>query len=155
MSRSGGASQTGERVRDAHTGGAAPRRLRNRSGRRAYRFPRFSYHLRFAVAVPMHAMSMRPSPLKSAAVQPAAAMPPSSSVDRDHVAPVARVDPNAVRPTALADDDLVDAVAIEIGGDERVAVDDRGVDHLSREYSPMSRGDTPRARCHATARSQR
>src|SRR5437763_208191 len=45
---------------------------------------RFSYHFRFAVAVPMHTTSIRRSPFKSAAAQPAPAMPPSSMTDLSH-----------------------------------------------------------------------
>src|SRR5580704_309107 len=40
---------------------------------------RFSYHFKFAVEVPMQAMSKRPSPLRSPTAQPAPAIPPSSS----------------------------------------------------------------------------
>src|SRR5271165_517751 len=39
---------------------------------------RFSYHFKFAVDVPMHAMSSRPSPFKSLTAHPAPAIPPSS-----------------------------------------------------------------------------
>jgi len=47
-----------------------------------YFFPTFSYHFRFAVAVPMHTTSTRLSALRSAAAQPAAAIDPSSSSAR-------------------------------------------------------------------------
>src|SRR6185369_11532762 len=48
---------------------------------------------------------------------------------------ICRVDPNAVRSTTLPEDHLVDAVAVQIAGDERVSIDDARVDHLSRERS--------------------
>ncbi len=47
-----------------------------------YLLPTFSYHFRFAVAVPMQTTSTRLSALRSAAAQPAAAIDPSSSSAR-------------------------------------------------------------------------
>jgi hypothetical protein len=46
--------------------------------------PRFSYHFRFVVAVPMQTISGLASPFKSATAHPAAPMPPSSRICRDH-----------------------------------------------------------------------
>ena len=43
---------------------------------RGYFFPTFSYHFTFAVAVPMQTISTRLSAFRSAAAQPAPAIPP-------------------------------------------------------------------------------
>ena len=45
----------------------------------------FSYHFKFAVAEPMHTMSGRRSPLRSATAHPDPAIPPSSSACLSHV----------------------------------------------------------------------
>src|SRR6266404_3131777 len=50
--------------------------------------PRFSYHFKFVVAVPIQTTSGRPSPFKSATAQPAAPMPPSSRTSRDQRPPL-------------------------------------------------------------------
>jgi hypothetical protein len=64
--------------------------LASQSGDGAYFVPRFSYHFKFAVDVPMHAISARPSPLISPTAQPAPAIPPSSSTLFTHCFPSLR-----------------------------------------------------------------
>src|SRR5262249_7957761 len=75
------------RLRAAYGGQACPSRPSCRSC--LHLFPVFSYHFRFAVAVPMQTMSTRLSALRSAAAHPAPAIPPSSMTRFDQLAPSA------------------------------------------------------------------
>ena len=92
--------------------------------------PRFSYHFRFAVAEPMQAISGRPSPFKSAMAQAAAA----HAVVQHRFGPVRAFGVLRVVHVhafaAIAGDHFVRAVAVQIGGENGVAVGQRIVDHV-------------------------